>query len=148
MKFRIATWNINSVRARIAIVEQFLQTYRPDVLCLQETKVSDDLFPAKAFKKLGYNHIAAKGQKSHHGVATISKFPLESIERLDWCGKGDARHVGVALPGGVRLENFYVPAGGDVPDAGANEKFAHKLQFFDEMIGWSDRISAPSILVG
>ncbi|MEM8800471.1 MAG: endonuclease/exonuclease/phosphatase family protein, partial [Pseudomonadota bacterium] len=59
-----------------------------------------------------------------------------------------ARHVGVALPGRVRLENFYVPAGGDIPDAGVNEKFAHKLQFFDEMINWSDQISAPSILVG
>ncbi|MEO0413304.1 MAG: exodeoxyribonuclease III [Pseudomonadota bacterium] len=151
MALRIATWNINSVRARIGIVEKFVITYRPDVLCLQETKVMDEAFPKQAFKKMGMHGIAIHGQKNHHGVATLARTALNDTAKRDWCEKGDARHIMAPLKtanGAIDLHNFYVPAGGDVPDPDANPKFAHKLQFLDEMIDWSKGLSTPSIMVG
>ena len=130
---RLVSWNINSVRLRISSVIRFLEEEQPDVLCLQETKCLDDQFPRKAFEKAGYGHIALHGQKAYHGVATVARVPLEDPETIEFCGMGDARHVAVALPGGARLHNFYVPAGGDEPDPDANPKFRHKLDFLDEM---------------
>jgi exodeoxyribonuclease-3 len=130
---RITTWNINSVRLRIGLVERFLQTHRPDVLCLQETKCQNDQFPAKAFEKLGYVHQAVHGQKGYHGVATVARQPITDICRTQYCGKLDARHVAVTLGGNVILHNYYVPAGGDEPDRDANDKFAHKLDFLEQM---------------
>jgi exodeoxyribonuclease-3 len=132
MSLRIATWNINSVRARADIVEQFLRDHQPDVLCLQETKVANDIFPHGLFEQLGYTHRILNGQRMHHGVATISRVPLEGAWRYDWQDNGEARHIGVRLPNGVLLENVYVPAGGDVPDPAANPKFRHKLDFVAE----------------
>lgn len=145
---RLATWNINSVRARLPIVDQLITTQAPDVLCLQETKVQDQLFPRDFFRERGYVHMAIRGQKGHHGVATLSRVPFEGSGHIDWCGKGDARHVSIRLSGGAAVHNFYVPAGGDEPDPAVNEKFAHKLSFLDEMIAWSKDLNDPSIMVG
>ena len=94
----LATWNINSVRLRAPIVEKLLTEEAPDVLCLQETKCPDDAFPAKGFRKLGYEHIEVNGQKGYHGVAILSKRPLTVIDRRDLCDKGDSRHLSVSLP--------------------------------------------------
>ena len=77
---KIASWNINSVRARTAIVERFLVEEAPDILCLQETKVRDDDFPQEMFRRLGYKHIVTCGQPMHHGVATISRIPIVEEE--------------------------------------------------------------------
>jgi exodeoxyribonuclease III len=71
----VASWNINSVRLRAGLVTDFLQTHKPDVLCLQETKCPDDRFPFSDFRKLGYEHIAICGQKGYHGVAILSRLP-------------------------------------------------------------------------
>ncbi|WP_102960590.1 exodeoxyribonuclease III [Mangrovicella endophytica] len=136
MPFTIATWNINSVRLRLPIVEHFLRTRQPDVLCLQETKCPNEFFPHAAFHALGYDHVAIHGQKGYHGVATISKLPFEDIVRQDFCAIGDARHLSVRLRAGgkrLRVHNFYVPAGGDEPDRTINVKFGHKLDFIEEM---------------
>ena len=114
---KIASWNINSVRFRAAIVEQFLKEAAPDILCLQETKVVDDDFPFALFRSLGYEHIIIHGQRMHHGVAIVSKVPITEDDRLDWQANAEARHVGIRLPNGVRLENVYIPAGGDVAQA-------------------------------
>jgi len=73
---RLITWNINSVRARLPIVEKLLADYNPDILCLQETKVQDHMFPLDVFNQYGLNHHALAGQKSYHGVATLSKIPM------------------------------------------------------------------------
>lgn len=145
---RIITWNINSVRARLDIVEQLIKEYKPDVLCLQETKVQDHMFPEGFFADLGMPHLAIHGQKSHHGVATASKQPFDDSFKIDWCEKGDARHIAVKLATGQTVHNFYVPAGGDEANPEVNEKFAHKLQFMDEMTKWSADLTEPSILVG
>jgi exodeoxyribonuclease-3 len=144
----IASWNINSVRFRMDIVARFLREEAPDILCLQETKTVDQTFPAEAFSKLGYVHQVLHGQPMHHGVAIVSKVPIVEDDRFDWQANREARHVGVRLPNGVRLENVYVPAGGDVADPETNPKFAQKLAFFERMIAWSSALTVPSILVG
>src|SRR6516164_11256607 len=139
MLLTIATWNINSVRFRIDLVAKFLKAVRPDVLCLQETKCPDDKFPHKRFKRLGYDHRALNGQKGYHGVAVLSRLPFESTLTHAFCGQTDSRHLAVVLGerAGLRdpvtLHNFYVPAGGDLPDPAQNPKFAHQLSFLDEM---------------
>ena len=145
---KIASWNINSVRARIDIVRQFLEQEQPDILCLQETKVRDDIFPFTMFRELGYEHFELKGQPMHHGVAIISKIPLHDSGRHDWQDNGEARHVGVRLDCGIRLENVYIPAGGDIPDRTVNTKFGQKLDFLERMIAWSGELKEPTLLVG
>jgi exodeoxyribonuclease III len=139
MPLTVTTWNINSVRLRIDLVAKFIKAVRPDVICLQETKCPDDAFPLKRFRRLGYEHAAISGQKGYHGVAVLSRLPLESIRVESLCAKQDCRHVAVTLGerAGLRdpivLHNFYVPAGGDEPDPAINVKFAHKLSFLDEL---------------
>ena len=139
MRFSLTTWNINSVRLRIDIVAKFLKSARPDVLCLQETKCVDDAFPLKRFRRLGYEHIALNGQKGYHGVAMVSKLPFETTDIRTFCDKIDSRHISVAFGDKAQLakplvvHNFYVPAGGDIPDPALNPKFEHKLRFLDEM---------------
>jgi exodeoxyribonuclease-3 len=139
MRFSLTTWNINSVRLRIDLVAKFLKSVRPDVLCLQETKCINDAFPLKRFKRLGYEHIALNGQKGYHGVAVVSKLPFETTHIRSFCDKLDSRHISVAFGEKARLSkplvlhNFYVPAGGDIPDPALNPKFEHKLRFLDEM---------------
>lgn len=141
MAFSIVTWNINSVRLRLPIVQHLLELWQPDVLCLQETKCPNDQFPTAAFKKMGYEHIAIHGQKGYHGVATIARQPfVEDAQWVEFCEMGDTRHISTrhAIPGmadPVLLHNFYVPAGGDEPDVVKNPKFDHKLKFLDEMTG-------------
>jgi exodeoxyribonuclease-3 len=148
MRLTLASWNINSVRARLPILERFLREERPDILCLQETKVIDSLFPEGLFRKLGYKHLILCGQRMHHGVAILSRLPLREEDRHDWQANGEARHVGVRLECGVRIENVYVPAGGDVPDRHRNPKFGQKLDFIERMTRWSESCRHPTILVG
>lgn len=145
---KIASWNINSVRARAEIVQKFLTEEAPDILCLQETKVRDTEFPRELFQRLGYKHLFICGQPMHHGVAIASKVPLREDHRHDWQDNGEARHIGVLLENGVRLENVYVPAGGDIPDREQNVKFGQKLDFVARMTRWSDALDRPTIIVG
>jgi exodeoxyribonuclease-3 len=139
MRLTVSTSNINSVRLRIDLVAKFIKAVRPDVLCLQETKCPDDRFPLKRFRWLGYEHAALNGQKGYHGVAVLSRLPFERFDAHDFCDKKDCRHIAAVLGAraGLRepvtVHNFYVPAGGDIPDPALNVKFAHKLAFLDEM---------------
>ena len=147
----IATWNINSVRLRIDQVERFLSEQAPDVLCLQEIKCAEHLFPHEVFEQAGYVHRAVHGQKGYHGVATVSRIPLREIGRHDWQDNGEARHLGVELLGpgqGLVVENVYIPAGGDVPDRTVNPKFGQKLDFLERMTRWADKLDRPTLLVG
>lgn len=145
----IATWNINSVRLRLPLVERFLAEEAPDVLCLQEIKCQEHQFPAAALAELGYVHQAVHGQKGYHGVATVSRIPLREVSRHDWQANGEARHVGVELPGkDVVIENVYVPAGGDEPDRTINPKFGQKLDFLERMTRWAEALDRPTLIVG
>lgn len=141
MKFKLATWNINSIRPRLNLVERFIDAYQPDIMCLQETKCVNGSFPTETFRSMGFEHIELNGQKGYHGVATVSRVPIERVEARDFNDSGDARHVAVRLStpgvGDVVLHNFYVPAGGDIPDERANRKFAQKLDYLRAMAVWS-----------
>ncbi len=147
-KISIASWNINSVRARIDIVERFLKEIAPDILCLQETKVVDKDFPEGIFRQLGYRHLMINGQPMHHGVAIISRIPIHNRSVLDWQANGEARHISVTLENGVELHNVYIPAGGEIPDREENPKFGQKLDFLDRMANWSAELDKPTILTG
>lgn len=150
--FTIATWNINSVRLRRPIVEKLLAEHNPDVLCLQEIKCRNEEFPAEAFADFGYRHQAIHGQKAYHGVAILSRHPLEVTGQEKFCKIDDARHVSALIDikgKPVHVHNFYVPAGGDEPDPVINTKFRHKLDFVEEMRRIRpEHPKAPSILVG
>ncbi|MFY0678930.1 MAG: exodeoxyribonuclease III, partial [Thalassovita sp.] len=147
--FTLATWNINSVRLREPIVCKLLEEQGPDVLCLQECKSPVDKIPTEAFHALGYTHMVARGQKGYNGVAILSKLPIEEAGAEDFASLGHARHIAGRLENGVTIHNFYVPAGGDIPDREKNEKFGQKLDYLTEMRDWF-RAEKPekSILVG
>lgn len=149
MPFTIATWNINSVRLRAGLVERLLTEEMPDILCLQECKSPVEKIPVEAFQAIGYHHFVARGQKGYNGVAILSKLPIEDAGDLDFAGLGHARHVAARLESGVTIHNFYVPAGGDVPNREVNEKFGQKLDYLTDLREWA-RSDAPkkSILVG
>lgn len=133
MPFTIATWNINSVRLREPIVQKLMQEEAPDILCLQECKSPVEKIPLEGFQALGYTHMVARGQKGYNGVAIFSKLPIEEAGARDWAGLDHARHIAGRLENGVVIENFYIPAGGDVPDRTVNEKFGQKLDFLTEI---------------
>lgn len=148
---RLVTWNINSIRLRIDLLRQLAAVMRPDVICLQEIKVDDPLFPLADCQAMGFPHVAFHGMKGYNGVAVLSKLPLEQVDILSWCGREDRRHLAVRLAGGVQVHSLYIPAGGDVPDPETNDKFAHKLDFLGEVARWAaDTIdpAAPIVVAG
>ena len=155
MRFRLATWNINSVRLRLDLIERLVKAEQPDILCLQEIKCVDVTFPELPLRALGFSHVAVSGQKGYHGVAVLSRLPFDKVERRDICGRGHARHLSVRLGNSgnpITLHNVYVPAGGDIPDPAVNEKFRHKLDFLEAMEAWYGGMRAKRnkrmILVG
>ncbi len=129
MPLRIATWNVNSVRAREARLLAWLSAKRPDVLCLQESKVTDDAFPVAAVKSLGY-HAATHGQKTYNGVAILSRDEPANVRRAMGDGDTDpqARLIEATIRG-VRIFSAYVPNGGEV----GSEKWAYKLAWLERL---------------
>lgn len=129
---KIASWNINSVRLRENLVLKLLEQENIDILCLQETKVKDELFPLENFKKGGYKHILFSGEKSYNGVCIISRVPLKLIEKKPLYNE-DKRHIAASFETEfgkeINLHNFYIPAGGDIPDVNESPKFKHKLDY-------------------
>ena len=157
MRLKVATWNINSVRLRSGSSRGSSADHAPDVLCLQETKCQDDRFP---LRRLPQGRLRAHRDPRPEGLSRRRHRLALSFRGRDaqiFCGKADAgtsRHAGARSgdAAGVSIHNFYVPAGGDIPDAAVNEKFAHKLAFLDEMRDWcgadEPRRRAAPILVG
>lgn len=155
MTFKLVTWNINSVRLRRNLVAKLIEEHSPDVICLQEIKCRDAEFPGSMFRDLGYVYQAVHGQKGYHGVAILSRLPFKRDFRQDFCGVGDARHICAEVETvsgkAIHLHNFYIPAGGDVPDREVNPKFGHKLDFLDELAEWTRKENVTrdgAILVG
>ena len=130
---RIATWNVNSVRTRLEQVLAWLAAERPEVLCLQETKVADELFPLAPFRALGYE-AAISGQKAYNGVAILSRLPIEDV-RVGFAallpddpeapGLGEQKRLISAQIAGLRVLNLYVPNGSSL----RSEKYAYKLEW-------------------
>ncbi|PCJ99110.1 MAG: exodeoxyribonuclease III [Zetaproteobacteria bacterium] len=129
---RIATWNINSVRLRAPQLLRLMKESNLDVVCLQETKTPDEHFPLDTIKDAGYEHIHFSGMKSYNGVAIISRIPFKNPQTYNRVNKNDCRHISVNFSD-FELHNLYIPAGGDEPDRAINEKFAHKLDFIEEI---------------
>lgn len=130
---RIATWNVNSVRTRLEQVLAWLGTEQPEVLCLQETKVADELFPLAPFRALGYE-AAISGQKAYNGVAILSRLPIEDVQvgfaallpdDPEAPGLGEQKRVISAQIAGLRVLNLYVPNGSSL----RSEKYAYKLEW-------------------
>ena len=140
---RIATWNVNSVRTRLEQVLAWLGQEQPDVLCLQETKVVDELFPRNAFESLGYQ-LAISGQKAYNGVAILSRLPLEDVsigfeallvddpEAVELSGQ---KRVISALVEGIRVLNLYVPNGNSLN----SEKYEYKLAWLASLRRYLER---------
>ena len=133
---RIATWNVNSLKARLPRVEEWLAEAQPDVLCLQETKLSDDAFPALAFEALGYSS-AHHGQGQWNGVAILSRVGITDV--VDGFADGDepdpeARLIW-ATCGGVRVASVYVPNGRSLD----NDHYVYKLAWLERLRGVLDR---------
>ena len=126
---RIVTWNVNSVRMRLTHLLGWLDTHRPDVLCLQETKIPDEAFPRMEIESLGYA-IETHGQKAYNGVAIISRLPMENVVR----GFGDLddaqKRVIAATVGGIRIISVYVPNGQSTQSA----KYVVKLEWLDHFL--------------
>ncbi len=136
VSLRIASWNVNSVRLRLANLARLIEAFEPDVICLQETKVPDEAFPLRPLERQGYRHVLLNGMKGYNGVALLARVPFEPLPAEAWGGRRDCRHAAARLAGGIELHNVYVPAGGDVPDPKRNDKFRHKLRFLDQMTAW------------
>ena len=129
---KLATWNVNSIRARHDRVVEWLGRHGPDVLCLQETKVVDDQFPEEALRAAGY-HLALHGQKTYNGVAIAARQPLADVTRGMGDGDDDpqARFL-AATVGGVRVISAYFPNGGEV----GSDKYAYKLRWMERLAAW------------
>jgi len=131
---RLATWNVNSINARLETVLGWFEEAMPDVAVLQEIKCVDEKFPAEAFERLGYN-IAVHGQKTYNGVAMLSKTPLEDVRRGLPGDDGDeqARYIEAVISGPtpVRMAGIYLPNGNPV----GGEKFAYKLAWMERLLG-------------
>lgn len=132
---RIATWNINGIKARLPVVQAWLEEAKPDIVCLQEIKSIDENFPRQVFEDMGYN-VETHGQKSFNGVAILSKIPFDEVHRGL---PGDDEDLQARLiegvfsgdNGSVRVCNIYLPNGNPVD----TQKFPYKL-------GWMERLRA------
>jgi exodeoxyribonuclease-3 len=132
---KLATWNVNSIRAREERLLRWLGSAWPDVVCLQELKVTDDAFPFERVRALGY-HAAVHGQKTYNGVAILSHEEASEVER-GFADDGDetqARLVAARVRG-VRIVSAYVPNGGEV----GSDKWAYKLEWLKRLRAWLDR---------
>lgn len=134
--FKLATWNVNSIRIRLDLLKKLAELEQPDIICLQEVKAKEEDFPFDAVRTLGYPHIALYGMAGYNGVAILSKTVLNNVEKRDWVGKTDARHIKATVFDDIEINDIYIPAGGDVPDPVLNLSFAHKLTFMDDISEW------------
>jgi exodeoxyribonuclease-3 len=136
---KIATWNVNSIRSRVERVAAWTARERPDVLCMQEIKTTDDLFPRSRFEDLGY-HVETFGQKTYNGVAILSLEPMTKVVRNLPDDEPDApRRLLAATVGGVRIVNVYVP-NGQSPES---EKFVYKLEWLARLRAFLDATAKP-----
>ncbi|MBX3479582.1 MAG: exodeoxyribonuclease III [Caulobacter sp.] len=154
---RIATWNVNSINARLPTVLQWFEEAAPDVACLQEIKCVDEKFPREAFEGLGYN-VETHGQKTYNGVALLSKTPLEDVRRglpghegagLDGEADDHARYIEalVSGPRPVRVGGLYLPNGNPV----GTGKFTYKLDWMARLNAHARELLAyeePLVLCG
>jgi exodeoxyribonuclease-3 len=140
---RLATWNVNSIRAREARLLRWLASARPDVVCLQELKVTEEAFPFDALREAGY-HAAVHGQKTYNGVAILSREEPSEAERGFGDGGDDSQaRLLTARLGKLRILSVYVPNGGEV----GTERWAFKLEWLRRLTAFLERRATPDDLV-
>ena len=131
-KVKLASWNVNSIRSRISNVLEWIEIEKPDILCLQETKVIDQDFPISPFEDIGYN-VVTHGQKSYNGVATLSKFTIEdSIKGLPNYNDNQARYLETTHAVSnkmIRVANIYLPNGNPTPGV----KYDYKIEWMKSL---------------
>ena len=128
----VITWNVNSLRARLEHVTRWLGDHEPDVVCLQETKVADDLFPHEPLRELGYEAVIS-GQKAYNGVAILSRRPIsDPFIGFHGDGREEQKRLIAATVDGIRVVNAYVPQGGDLD----SPKFPYKLEFMGRLVDY------------
>lgn len=148
---RIATWNVNSIKAHLGAVTSWLKERAPDVVCLQELKCVDDAFPRSEIEDLGYN-VTVHGQKTYNGVAILSKHPIDEAKpRLPGDDEdAHARYIEATIStkeGAVRVASIYLPNGNPV----ASDKFKYKLKWLDRLKAHARellRLEEPLVLAG
>lgn len=140
---KVATWNVNSIRARLPVVLRWLEKEKPDVLCIQELKATVEQFPVDDLNELGYNSYV-NGQKSWNGVALLSREPIEDVE-TDLAGfLPEQKRMISGTIRGLRLVNVYVPNGGEVE----NPRFQDKLKYFSVLREYACSFQEPVITAG
>lgn len=148
---KIATWNVNSIKARLPLAERWLKEFEPDVVCMQELKCIDENFPSQTFEDLGYN-VAVHGQKTYNGVALLSKTPMEDV-LIGLPGDDTDDHARfieatISTRGEpVRVASLYLPNGNptDTP------KYPYKLSWMDRLIDHTEELlktEEPFVLAG
>jgi exodeoxyribonuclease-3 len=143
VRMKVASWNVNSIRARLDAVLGWLDENAPDVLCMQETKVVDDEFPSEEFQRLGYS-VSASGQSTYNGVAILSRLPeLDVRLGLDDEAKADGKRLISARIAGVRILSVYVPNGKSVE----SDDFVHKLAWLERLRQTVSRIPEQDVLL-
>lgn len=148
---KIASWNVNSIKARLPNALAWLREAKPDIVLLQETKCVDDAFPRLEFEDLGYN-LAVHGQKSYNGVAILSKAPLEDVQTGLPEGNGDdhARYIEAVANFDdlvLRVASIYLPNGNPV----GTDKFTYKLAWMDRLRRHAEnllKLEEPTVLGG
>jgi len=148
---KIATWNVNSIKARLGAAKEWLAETAPDVVCMQEIKCTDENFPRLEFEDMGYN-CAVHGQKSYNGVAILSKRPMEDVSPRLPGGNGDdhARYLEALITGDngvVRVASIYAPNGNPI----GTDKFTYKLAWLERLNKHSKELLAleePVALMG
>jgi exodeoxyribonuclease-3 len=148
---RVATWNVNSVKQRLGNALAWLATRQPDIVCLQETKCTDEAFPRDPFESLGYN-VAVHGQKTFNGVAILSKLPFDEVTAQLPGDQADdhARFLEAVVStatGALRVASIYLPNGN--PPGG--EKYSYKIKWMDRLIRYADErlaLEEPLVLAG
>lgn len=153
--FRVASWNVNSIRARLPLLISFWQEFQPDVLCLQETKSEDGNFPFDALKEAGVSYIATCGQKSYNGTAVLSKHPIRRfLKNLPASpdNGSEARFIEADLENGLKIISVYVPNGepsAKAPDS--DERFVYKTAWLNALADYVEPLSkkgVPFVLAG
>lgn len=136
---KIATFNVNSIRQRLPVVLDWLKTHQPDVLCLQETKVTDDLFPAAAIQEAGY-HATFRGMKGYNGVATLTRVaPDLVLYGFDEGPDNEDFRILQTVVNGIAIVNTYVPQGHSI----TSEKYTYKLVWFRRLRRYFEQTLDP-----
>ncbi len=128
---KLTTWNVNSLKVRLPQVLQWLQTNPVDVLCIQETKLTDDKFPQAEIEAAGY-HVVFTGQKTYNGVAILSRHPIEDVQKNNPLFEDEQQRIIAATIAGMRIICAYIPNG----QAPGTDKFSYKLRWLEALEQW------------